>query len=181
MKLGEYLRPNLIAAPDDKVVKMPAFEADQQTVGNLFEMPHGFVLDVALVVSGVVSLEAVAAHTPWLRIHDLLALRHFTQSGFKDQRMLAVDDGNAGARRPAQQFDQRLEMKMRIHVEARFRKLRGKIEFAPEAIFAARKDSLGMGAVPAQLAPYRGDAVQVGAQTMIAIAVTMFLMGVGGL
>src|SRR4051812_34733894 len=170
MELRGYLRPDLITTADHQIIEVSGFEAHEQTIGDLLKVPHGLVVDVALVVASVVPIESITAGAPGLRVHDLFAIRKFTQRRFKDQCVFTIDNRHTGPRGLAQQFDQWLEMKMRIDVEPRLWQLRRKIELAPEIVFAAGKDRLGMGSVTAQLVPYRGDTVQVGAQSLVVIA-----------
>src|SRR5438105_14981687 len=95
--------------------------------------------------------------------------------------MFAVDHRNAGSRRFAEQLNQRLEVEVRVDVETSLRQMGRQIELAPKIILAAGKDGLGMRSVAAQLAADRGDAVQVGAQTMVMIALATLLMRIHGL
>src|SRR5271165_6341110 len=96
LQLRLDLGPYVIMATDQKTVATTALEVLLNLIGHGLEVLHGFVHQLALGVSGVITTPAVALAAPGQAIEEILLLHDVVVHDLKDARLGSVGQHHAG-------------------------------------------------------------------------------------
>ena len=150
-------------AAEDPLLKHAFVQGVLEEVGDELEMLAGLIGDAAFGVASVIAGKAVAATTAGQRMKESFAFSEFAQSQIEETGAMTIDQHDAEAGKYSQQLSQGFQVEMAIHEKLRAGQLRRQIVLAPEVLRRAGEDSLGMGAIAAQILREADDAIEIGA------------------